>query len=325
MIHACSFPTFLLVSVVLLLLTNDTAIRIINNRSAVVVEAFSTTSSSVLSHTPSTQRPQSASRSVLFAADEDAADAAAAGSDVSIPYDAAARLAFEALGDDTLAFEDYATTYKAEAIELVKSKGFFASSSSSSTGSAATTAVPETTSGGNPLLDGMEGSTNPIRSFDPMGLATIGSDETLRWLRAAEIKHSRVAMLATTGYLVQASGFHFPGMLSNTGISFESLSAVKPFEAWALVPDGGKAQILFFAFIGELASESQGTHYMKGGKYPEVVYPKFDFSEVSEETMFIKRNRELNNGRLAMIGIISFIAANAIPGSVPALAGLDIF
>ena len=80
-----------------------------------------------------------------------------------------------------------------------------------------------------------------------MGLATIGSDETLRWLRAAEIKHSRVAMLATTGYLVQASGFHFPGMLSNTGISFESLSAVKPFEAWALVPDGGKAQILFFA------------------------------------------------------------------------------
>ena len=67
-------------------------------------------------------------------------------SDVSIPYDAAARLAFEALGDDTLAFEDYAKTYKAEAIELVKSKGFFASSSSSSTGSAATTAVPETTS-----------------------------------------------------------------------------------------------------------------------------------------------------------------------------------
>ena len=145
MIHACSFPTIFLVTVVLLLLTNDTAIRIINNRSAVVVEAFSTTSSSVLSHTPSTQRPQSASRSVLFAADEDAADAAAA-SDVSIPYDAAARLAFEALGDDTLAFEDYAPTYKAEAIELVKSKGFFASSSSSSTGSAATTAVPETTS-----------------------------------------------------------------------------------------------------------------------------------------------------------------------------------
>lgn len=331
MIHACSFPTILLVAVLLLLLTNDTAIRIINNRSAVVVEAFSTTSSSVLSHTPSTQRQQSASRSVLFAADEDDtaadsdSDSDAAASDVSIPYDAAARLAFEALGDDTLAFEDYAPTYKAEAIELVKSKGFFASSSSSSTGSAATTAVPETTSGGNPLLDGMEGSTNPIRSFDPMGLATIGSDETLRWLRAAEIKHSRVAMLATTGYLVQASGFHFPGMLSNTGISFESLSAVKPFEAWALVPDGGKAQILFFAFIGELASESQGTHYMKGGKYPEVVYPKFDFSEVSEETMFIKRNRELNNGRLAMIGIISFIAANAIPGSVPALAGLDMF
>ena len=85
-------------------------------------------------------------RTLAAAAEATAADADAADSDVSIPYDAAARLAFEALGDDTLAFEDYATTYKAEAIELVKSKGFFASSSSSSTGSAATTAVPETTS-----------------------------------------------------------------------------------------------------------------------------------------------------------------------------------
>merc|ERR1711971_700269 len=118
-----------------------------------------------------------------------------------------------------------------------------------------------------------------IPSFDPMNLASIGSDETLRWFRAAELKHSRVAMLATTGYLVQASGYHFPGLLSTSandmnGLSFESLSQVKPFEAWDLVPDSGKAQILFFAFIGELASESQGTHYMKGGKYPEVVFPK---------------------------------------------------
>merc|ERR1719506_2498767 len=70
----------------------------------------------------------SAPRTLAAAAEADAE----AASDVSIPYDAAARLAFEALGDDTLAFEDYIKTYKAEAIEFVKSKGFFASSSSSS-------------------------------------------------------------------------------------------------------------------------------------------------------------------------------------------------
>jgi len=85
----------------------------------------------------------------------------------------------------------------------------------------------------------MVGSTKPIPNFDPLGLATLGSDATLAWFRAAELKHSRVAMLATTGYLVQAAGFHFPGMLSSD-ISFESLSTMKPLDAWCAVPAEGK-------------------------------------------------------------------------------------
>jgi len=173
-------------------------------------------------------------------------------------------------------------------------------------------------------LDSMVGSTKPVKNFDPLNLANVGSDETLAWFRAAELKHSRVAMLAFTGYVVQSQGYHFPGMLSDD-VSFESLSSVKPFDAWDAVPDAGKAQILFTCFVAELASESQGTHYMKGGKNPEVVFPKFDFSGVDADVMKTKQNRELNNGRLAMIGIMGFIAANNIPGSVPALAGMEAF
>ena len=88
-------------------------------------------------------------------------------------------------------------------------------------------------------LDSMAGFTSPFKGFDPLGLADLGSDETLAWFRAAELKHSRVAMLATTGYIVQASGFHFPGMLSKD-VSFESLSTMKPFDAWDAMPEGGK-------------------------------------------------------------------------------------
>lgn len=88
-------------------------------------------------------------------------------------------------------------------------------------------------------LSDMPGATMPFKGFDPLGLATLGSDSTLAWFRAAELKHSRVAMLATTGYLVQAAGFHFPGMLSSD-VSFETLSAMKPLDAWDAVPDAGE-------------------------------------------------------------------------------------
>ena len=64
---------------------------------------------------------------------------------------------------------------------------------------------------------------------------------------------------------------------------------------------------------------------MKGGAYPTIVFPPIDFSSVSPETLKLKQDRELNNGRLAMIAIMSFVAANNVPGSVPALDGLDMF
>eukprot|EP00594_Rhizosolenia_setigera_P017731 CAMPEP_0178954476 /NCGR_PEP_ID=MMETSP0789-20121207/9011_1 /TAXON_ID=3005 /ORGANISM="Rhizosolenia setigera, Strain CCMP 1694" /LENGTH=206 /DNA_ID=CAMNT_0020635881 /DNA_START=109 /DNA_END=729 /DNA_ORIENTATION=- len=176
----------------------------------------------------------------------------------------------------------------------------------------------------NMALSDMPGATAPVGPFDPLGLALTGSDETLAWFRAAELKHGRVAMLATTGYIVQGAGIHFPGMLSSD-VSFESLSAMKPFDAWAAVPDAGKAQILFTILIAEIATESKEVHYTKGGPLPTIVFPPVDFSGVSETTLKTKQDRELNNGRLAMIAIMSFIAANNIPGSVPALVGNPAF
>ena len=108
-------------------------------------------------------------------------------------------------------------------------------------------------------LDDIGGSSAPLPNFDPLNLSTIGSDETLLWMRAAELKHGRVAMVATTGYLVNAAGIHFPGMLSSD-ISFESLSTMSPPDAWAAVPVAGKAQILTTIFIAELITESKEVH-----------------------------------------------------------------
>ena len=87
----------------------------------------------------------------------------------------------------------------------------------------------------------------------------------------------------------------------------------------------GKQQIIGLIFLAEIISESQEAHYLKGGDLPTIIFPPIDFSKVDEETLKLKRNRELNNGRLAMIAIMSFVAAANVPGSVPALAGSPMF
>mmetsp|Transcript_24331 Transcript_24331/g.56694 ORF Transcript_24331/g.56694 Transcript_24331/m.56694 type:complete len:206 (+) Transcript_24331:84-701(+) len=173
-------------------------------------------------------------------------------------------------------------------------------------------------------LEDMPGSTMPFKTFDPLGLATLGSESTLAWFRAAELKHSRVAMLAVTGYIVQALGIHFPGQLSHD-VTFESLSTMKPLDAWAAVPEEGQQQIIGTIFFTELFTEAQGTHYTKGGDLPTIVFPPINFPPSSAEELKLRQDRELNNGRLAMISIMSFICAANVPGSVPLLADNPMF
>merc|ERR1711998_238509 len=182
---------------------------------------------------------------------------------------------------------------------------------------------------------------NPVGVFDPLGLATGGSDETLLWYRAAELKHGRVAMLATGGWLINGSfpighdttfspllvtrvlsaytewGIYFPGNLA-TDTPFSSLGD-KPLAAWDAVPFAGKMQILVFAGVIEFFSEQGKPHYTKGGPMGLQCDPLGIFNTMSPEMQKTRMNRKLNNGRLAMIGIMSFIAASKIPGSVPAI------
>ena len=41
-----------------------------------------------------------------------------------------------------------------------------------------------------------EGASNPLGFWDPAGLSQYGNERTQAWFKAAEIKHSRVAMAA---------------------------------------------------------------------------------------------------------------------------------
>lgn len=87
----------------------------------------------------------------------------------------------------------------------------------------------------------------------------------------------------------------------------------------------GKAQIYLTILLAEIVSESKEVHYTKGGDLPTIVFPPINFGSVDADYMAKQRSKELNNGRLAMIAIMSFCAAANIPGSVPALVGNPAF
>jgi len=208
-------------------------------------------------------------------------------------------------------------------------------------------ATPETQEKKDDLKK-LANSLNPIVNyFDPLNLAEAdfwgqGEGATVGWLRHAEIKHGRVAMAAFVGYCIQ-SNFVWPWANTLSGDAFPS-SELGPEAQWDALPNTAKYQIFTVIAALELWDECGGggstNHYMSGrqaGKYPSFkvftdsvhpvleLYDPFGFSKkMSAEKKEKRLVMEINNGRLAMIGIFGFLAADAVPGSVPLLKEIAI-
>mmetsp|Transcript_5583 Transcript_5583/g.16936 ORF Transcript_5583/g.16936 Transcript_5583/m.16936 type:complete len:253 (-) Transcript_5583:106-864(-) len=180
-----------------------------------------------------------------------------------------------------------------------------------------------------------------IGFWDPLGALDsnfwgLGNEATIGYLRHAEIKHGRVAMAAFLGFIAGCtplvSGEH--AVAPYRGY----VAGGTPFEQWDNMPLLAKAQI--FIAVGMLESYGEGagnpdgyTHYTKGGlpgyyppikgKRPELIFNLYDpfnfFEGDSAEKKARGRLTEVNNGRLAMLGIFSIISEATVPGSVPAL------
>jgi len=203
-------------------------------------------------------------------------------------------------------------------------------------------------------LEALAAKLNPtVKFWDPLGLATanpggqalmgVSEDAAIGFLRHAEIKHGRVAMAAFVGFCVQSNGIHFPWASTLGGLTYADIAAAGgPASQWDALPTNAKWQIFGFIAMLEVWGESgMDKHYMSGGKpgeYPsfepirkEIGHPNLDLfdpfglqSKMSPEKKSKGLLAEINNGRLAMIGIMAFVSEAKVPGAVPGLQGLNI-
>jgi len=215
---------------------------------------------------------------------------------------------------------------------------------------AAPVVAMSSSSSGMDDLEALAKDLNPIINYyDPLKLVDVdiygmGQDASIGFLRHAEIKHGRVAMAAFVGYCVQ-SNWHWPWNMSLDGSPFPAVE-LGPEAQWDAIPANAKWQILVVIAALEIWGEASGgamgsgQHYMKGGKpgaYPSFqlfrdevhwvldLYDPFNlFKNMSQEKKDRRLAIEINNGRLAMLGIIGFLSADTIEGSVPLLEKIAI-
>merc|ERR1719230_292028 len=197
-------------------------------------------------------------------------------------------------------------------------------------------------------LSAMAKELNPVVGyFDPLNLAEgefwgDSNEATIGFLREAEIKHGRVAMAGFVGFIVHSNDIRFPWKPFTTA---DIPAGLSPQALWDALPEAAKWQIIltigFFEFWREnayvLSAEGE-KHYMRGGK--PGYFPSFDAlphpvpfnlfdpfglqKGMSPEKKAKSLLIEVNNGRLAMLGLMGFLSESATPGSVPALSALGL-
>jgi hypothetical protein len=183
----------------------------------------------------------------------------------------------------------------------------------------------------NPVLDEFELAADV--GFDPLNLAK--DKDTLLFYRDAELKHARLAMLATLGWVVAelfdgrlAAATGTPDLLirpdsEGIGLAPSLLNgglATIPAAYWLIVVGlTGALETQFAKITPQIISEGR-----EPGDYG---FDPFNLWPADADEQKAMRAREVKNGRLSMIAIVAFAFQEAVSRvpvveETPALFGL---
>merc|ERR1712187_18700 len=164
---------------------------------------------------------------------------------------------------------------------------------------------------GSPLraFEGELGVQAPVGFWDPAGLCKDGDSDNFARRRQTELKHGRVSMLATMGYITPEITGKLPGYLSpSAGLKFADIP--NGLAAISKVPAAGWGQIVAYAAFCELSQDQSAGTSAAAGDFGWKLLTSSD-----PEALKGKLSAEIANGRLAMMAIIGMFFQDGLTGS----------
>merc|ERR1712087_416572 len=154
----------------------------------------------------------------------------------------------------------------------------------------------------------------PVGFWDPLGFTKDGDQNNFNRRRLTEIKHGRISMLATMGYITPEVAGKFPGYLSKTS-NLQFSDVPNGLAALSKVPAVGWGQVLLYCLYCELVSfdfDWQKKQLSTAGDYGF----KPPLLATNDPELRKKRlSAEIANGRLAMMAIIGMFFQDGLTGS----------
>jgi hypothetical protein len=159
----------------------------------------------------------------------------------------------------------------------------------------------------------MAGVTAPLGFFDPLGFSSDATEGKIRFYREVELKHGRVGMLAALGFLV-GENFHplFDGNIDVPSYLAFQETPLQTF--WPAVVFAISILEVFSVFTFNSPFGGEPWSIRSDHEPGNLGFDPLDLKPTDPQELKEMQNKELNNGRLAMLAAAGMIAQEMVSG-----------